>query len=91
MLVAPSALPRFLLDRETMTMRHAAPTLLAMAALGLPGGAIAAGDPTQPALRADEFAAPEIEATTWFNHIGQPLSLAALRGRPILVEVWATW
>ncbi len=40
---------------------------------------------------ADEPDLPAIEAEAWLNHIGQTPSLEALRGRPILIEAWATW
>ena len=36
-------------------------------------------------------AAPEITSEAWFNHIGQPLTLAKLRGQAVLIEFWATW
>jgi len=35
--------------------------------------------------------APEIEAATWFNHVGKNPDLESLRGRAILIEFWATW
>jgi hypothetical protein len=35
--------------------------------------------------------APEISGTTWFNHIGRPLTLNNLRGQAVLIEFWATW
>ncbi len=34
--------------------------------------------------------APAIEASTWFNHIGAPISNDTLKGRPVLIEMWAT-
>lgn len=33
--------------------------------------------------------APEIAAMAWLN--SAPLTLAALKGRPVVVEFWATW
>ena len=46
-------------------------------------------------MRADRVGAgdkaPELSARTWFNHIGKAPSLESLRGRPVLVEFWATW
>lgn len=39
----------------------------------------------------DEPVAPPIEAQAWLNHIGQAPSLESLRGRPVLIERWATW
>ncbi|MFT4647382.1 MAG: hypothetical protein ACI87O_000672 [Planctomycetota bacterium] len=35
--------------------------------------------------------APEIETRTWFNHIGQNPSMAAYRGKVVVIEMWATW
>jgi hypothetical protein len=35
--------------------------------------------------------APKIDAKTWFNHIGRPLTLDNLGGNAVLVEFWATW
>lgn len=45
-----------------------------------------AGDKLGPGTKA-----PEIDVPTWFNHVGQPLALANLRGRPVLIDFWATW
>ena len=39
----------------------------------------------------DAVAAFPIESKAWFNHIGQPISIETLRGRAVLVEIWATW
>lgn len=39
----------------------------------------------------DAVAAFPIESKAWFNHIGQPISIEGLRGRAVLVEIWATW
>jgi len=35
--------------------------------------------------------APQIEASTWYNHVGRTPSLASLEGKAILIEFWATW
>ncbi len=35
--------------------------------------------------------APAIEAQRWINVLGEDPTLTSLKGRPILVEVWATW
>ncbi len=35
--------------------------------------------------------APELQATEWFNHIGQMPSLESLKGKVWIVEKWATW
>lgn len=43
-----------------------------------------AAAPTEPAP-----AAPEIEAAYWLN--SDPLTLASLRGKTVVVEFWATW
>jgi hypothetical protein len=53
---------------------------LAVAAVGLapPAGAFAAS------------AAPALEPDTWLNNT-RPVSWAALKGRAIVVEKWATW
>jgi hypothetical protein len=36
-------------------------------------------------------AAPEIDATTWFNQLGAAPNLASLRGSAVMIEFWATW
>ncbi|HIG11290.1 MAG TPA: hypothetical protein EYQ59_06545 [Planctomycetes bacterium] len=61
-------------------------------AVGL-GMAFAVGAFTCPTpdLPGNGSAAPEIEASTWFNHIGANPDLESLRGQAILLEFWATW
>jgi len=35
--------------------------------------------------------APNVTATTWFNHIGADFDLASLKGQAVVLEFWATW
>ncbi len=56
-------------------------------AVTLMGSALTAA-PDLPPAGSD---APEVQAATWFNHIGKNPDLASLRGRAILIEFWATW
>jgi hypothetical protein len=44
-----------------------------------------------PLASAADRPAPEISAESWVNQYGQTPSLAALRGRAVLIERWATW
>lgn len=46
--------------------------------------------PALPAQLKPGVPAPEIEARSWFND-PPGTSLAALRGRVVLLEFWATW
>ena len=34
---------------------------------------------------------PELDADRWYNVDGEDPTLAALRGRAVLIEFWATW
>jgi hypothetical protein len=40
---------------------------------------------------AEDPMSPEIDAQSWHRHLGQAPSLQSLRGRAVLIEVWATW
>ncbi len=57
--------------------------LTGLFALGLRAPAVDGPAPGDPA--------PAIDAKTWFNHIGRPLTLDNLGGNAVLVEFWATW
>jgi hypothetical protein len=65
-------------------------TLLAIGTLALGACAfLAFKSPAEgPAVGAE---APDLNAKTWFNHIGRPLELDNLGGNAVLVEFWATW
>ena len=35
--------------------------------------------------------APNITATSWFNHLGTDIDLSDFKGQAVVVEFWATW
>jgi hypothetical protein len=57
------------------------------------GAFVAVGAYTSPApdLPGPGSAAPQIAASTWYNHIGANPDLESLRGQAVLLEFWATW
>jgi hypothetical protein len=61
-------------------------SLLALGALAVAGFRAPRGDAPEPGSDA-----PPIDAKSWFNHIGRPLTLDNLGGNAVLVEFWATW
>ncbi|HPF15266.1 MAG: hypothetical protein H6830_07510 [Planctomycetes bacterium] len=75
-------------------MRTPLPLLAALVCLGAMGATAA---PWQPSFQDEEptdvvgVPAPELQARTWYNHIGQTPTLASLSGKVWVVEMWATW
>jgi peroxiredoxin len=59
-------------------VRASAAALLTIAALGLPAAALEQGD------KAPDFSAPSLAT-------GEPISLAAYRGKVVYLDFWASW
>ena len=78
-------------------MRSAPILLTSLLALGAFAATSAAWQPTPTAGHLVEESetvgqmATEPNATTWFNHIGAPVTLESLKGKVWIVEKWATW
>lgn len=62
---------------------------LAAALLGLGALAVVA----RPAAEGLELGtpAPNVTASSWFNHIGTDIDLADFKGQAVVLEFWATW
>lgn len=74
------------ITHRTMLKTKSLSLLLAGAALSLGMAATPAPDLPSPGSKA-----PDITASTWFNHLGKDPNIESLRGKAILLEFWATW
>jgi len=65
-------------------------SLLLAAALGLGSLALLAVPSQDEGLELG-VAAPNVTATTWFNHLGTQIDLNAFKNQAVVLEFWATW
>jgi hypothetical protein len=65
-------------------------SLLLAAALGLGSLAVLAVPSQDEGLEVGSVA-PNVTATTWFNHLGTQIDLNAFKDQAVVLEFWATW